>query len=317
MLKRTLSPRNISYKSFFKNKISLSILIFSLLFVLFSIYLITHNTSYKNSIASNPGPTSIDENHAVSENGLKKDSSSINQNTIQNERSFNNANLITDNRGVPVLYYHSVRESADNEVTISPESLRMQLEYIKDQGYITLTLDELKNYLLNSSPIPDKSIVITFDDGYMDNYYNAFPILKNLNMVATIFCITSDLDGSYYLSKEAIREMSDYGIDIESHTVNHPKLNQLTYDKQLSELKESKETLESITGKKVDSIAYPFGDFNDDSVKAAKDSGYTLAFTTKRGLSDRDDNILKLDRIYISSKYDMSTFKEVLAQTKK
>ncbi|MBA8935975.1 polysaccharide deacetylase family protein [Clostridium beijerinckii] len=319
MLKGTLPPKNISYKRLFKNKTSLSILIFSLLFVMFSFYLITHNISYKNSIASNHGSdnTSIDENHVESKNGLEKDPSNIEQNTIQNERSFNNSNLITDNRGVPVLYYHSVREPAENDVTITPENLRIQLEYIKNQGYTTLTLDELKNYLLNNSPIPEKSIVITFDDGYMDNYYNAFPILKNLNMVATIFCITSDLDGSYYLSKEAIKEMSDYGIDIESHTVNHPKLNQLPYDKQLSELKESKETLESITGKKVEAVAYPFGDFNDDSVIVAKNSGYTLAFTTKRGLSDRDDNILKLDRIYISSKYDMNTFKEVLAQTKK
>ena len=64
--------------------------------------------------------------------------------------------------------------------------------------------------------------------------------------------------------------MSNYGIDIESHTVNHPKLDEMTYDKQLVELTESKKTLESITGKKVDSIAYPFGDFNNDSYKSSK-----------------------------------------------
>ena len=195
--------------------------------------------------------------------------------------------------------------------------LKTQLKYIQDEGYATLTLSELKDYILNNSPIPKKSILITFDDGYMDNYDNAFPILKDFNMVATIFCITSNLDGSYYLSKDAINEMSNYGIDIESHTVNHPHLNEMTYDEQLTELIESKKTLESITGKKIDSIAYPFGDFNDDSIKAAKDAGYTLGFTTKRGLSDRDDNPLKLDRIYISSKYDMDTFKEILNKTKK
>ena len=111
--------------------------------------------------------------------------------------------------------------------------------------------------------------------------------------------------------------MSNYGIDIESHTVNHPKLNELTYDEQLSELIDSKKTLESITGKKIESIAYPFGDFNDNSIKAAKDAGYTLGFTTKKGLSDRDDNPLKLDRIYVSSNYDMNKFKEILNTTKK
>lgn len=230
---------------------------------------------------------------------------------------FNNAMLINDNIGVPVLYYHSVAEPSNNEVTITPKMLKTQLEYIKEQGYITLTIMQLKDYLLNNSPIPEKSIVITFDDGYMDNYYNAFPILKEFNMKATIFCITSDLDGSYYLSKEALKEMSDYGIDIESHTVNHPKLDKMTYEEQLSELKESKRTLESITGKTVDSIAYPFGNFNDDSLKAAKSAGYTLAFTTNRGLADRNDNPFKIDRIYVSSKYDMNTFKDVLTKTKK
>lgn len=233
------------------------------------------------------------------------------------ESRFDKAILVNDNIGVPVLYYHSVAESESNEVIISPKKLRTQLKYIKDQGYFTLTMKELKNYLLNNSPIPKNSIVITFDDGYMDNYLNAFPILKELNINATIFCITSNLDGSYYLSKEAIKEMSDYGIDIESHTVKHSKLSKMTYEDQLMELIDSKKTLESITGKTVDAIAYPFGDFNDDSVKAAKNAGYSLAFTTNRGLADRNDSPLKLDRIYISSKYDLDTFKSVLANTKK
>lgn len=246
-----------------------------------------------------------------------KDNSVTNQNVTSFNKSEPIRNLVNDNRGIPVLYYHSVNESADNEVTISPKMLKTELKYIHDQGYITLTINELKAYILNDSPIPDKSILITFDDGYMDNYYSAFPILKEFNMVATIFCITSELDGSYYLSEEAIREMSAYGIDIESHTLTHPHLNKMNYDKQLEELVKSKKTLEEITGKEINSIAYPFGDFNADSVKAAKEAGYTLGFTTKLGLSDRSDNPLTLDRIYISSKYDMNTFKELLNKTKK
>jgi peptidoglycan/xylan/chitin deacetylase (PgdA/CDA1 family) len=236
---------------------------------------------------------------------------------VQNVRSFDKYTLIHDNRGVPVLYYHSINNTVKNELTTTPEKLRTELEYIKDQGYVTITIDELKNYILNNSPIPEKSIVITFDDGYMDNYNNAFPILKEFDMVATIFSIGSELDGSYYLSKEAIKEMSDYGIDIESHTVHHVKLDEMTYDQQLKELQDSKKILESITGKEVSSIAYPFGNFNEDSIKAAKAAGYTLGFTTNRGLSDMDDNPLKLDRIYVSSEYDMNTFKEILAKTKK
>lgn len=225
--------------------------------------------------------------------------------------------LISDNRGIPVLYYHSVNVNSTNEVIITPELLKKHLSYIKNEGYISLTINDVQNYLINNEPIPEKSILITFDDGYMDNYYNAFPILKELNLKATIFCITGSLDGKYYLSEDAIREMSDYGIDIQSHTVNHPHLNELSYDEQLTEMINSKKALEKITNKDVYAIAYPFGDFNDNTIKAAKEAGYTLGFTTKRGLSDREDNILKLDRIYINSNYDLNTFKTILNETKK
>lgn len=225
--------------------------------------------------------------------------------------------LVNDNRGIPVLYYHSVNDTMDNEVTISPELLKKQLEYIKYQGYITLSMNEVENYILDNQPIPEKSILITFDDGYMDNYYNAYPILKELNMKATIFCITSELDGSYYLSEEALKEMSQNNIDIESHTVNHLHLNKLTYDEQLKEMSDSKTKLENITGKKVTSIAFPFGDYNEDSVKAAKNAGYSIAFTTNKGFADRDDNPLELNRIYVNSYYDMNTFISILKQTKK
>ena len=313
MSRKNTSKRNSLIKNISKNKNILTFPIVIFILILGS-YIIYNNIHLKNTATANDDTIKQlnSENDSRSQEYINND-----KNILQHIRTFGEVTLVNDNRGVPVLYYHSVNESADNEVTITPENLKTQLKYIKDEGYVTLTLNELKGYLLNNSPIPNKSIVITFDDGYMDNYYSAFPILKDFDMVATIFCITSALDGSYYLSKEAINEMSNYGIDIQSHTVNHPNLDKMTYDEQLTELKESKKTLESITGKKIDSIAYPFGDFNDYSIQAAKDAGYTLGFTTQRGLSDRDDNPLKLDRIYISSKYDMNTFKEILNKTEK
>ncbi|MBE6063391.1 MAG: polysaccharide deacetylase family protein [Clostridium butyricum] len=233
------------------------------------------------------------------------------------EMPITNTKLVNDNRGIPVLYYHSVNDVITNEVTISPALLRKELEYIKNQGYITLSMNEVENYILNNEPIPEKSILITFDDGYMDNYYNAYPILKELNMKATIFCITSKLDGSYYLSEDAIKEMSQNNIDIESHTVTHTHLNKLTYDEQIKELSESKSKLESIVGKKITAIAFPFGDYNKNSIDAAKNCGYNLAFTTNKGFADRNDNPLELNRIYISSYYDMNTFISVLEKSEK
>lgn len=260
----------------------------------------------------------INKSNTINTVPLNNISSIDSENTsTNNSNRFGNLNLTSQNIGVPVIYYHSVDKNADNEVTITPDMLEEQLNYINDNNYITITMEELYEHLQKNKPIPEKSILITFDDGYMNNYTEAFPILKNLNMKATIFCIGNSLDGSYYLSEEAIKEMSDYGIDIQSHTVNHLHLDTLSYDEQLLELKNSKEILEKITGKEIISIAYPFGDYNEDTIKAAKNSGYKLAFTTNLGLSDRDDNIYELDRIYISSYYDMDAFKKLLNNTSK
>lgn len=225
------------------------------------------------------------------------------------------ANKTINSKGIPVLYYHSVRPTEDNELIISPEKLKEQLEFLKSEGYKSLSLQEFSDYILNNAPVPEKSVLITFDDGYMDNYDNAFPVLKELNMKAVIFCITFKLDGSYYLSNDAIKEMTDYGIDIQSHTVNHDDLSSLNYQDTLTTLKNSKESLESITNSKIYAIAYPFGKFNDSTFDAAKSAGYTLGFITNTGLAKPSDDPLKLKRIYISSEYNLDTFEKLLYDT--
>lgn len=251
-------------------------------------------------------------------NNKETDTVSAEQKEQKEENRFEGLTMTNENVGVPVLYYHSVDPSEANEVIISPEKLKEELTFIKDSGYTTLTISELNDYILNNTPIPEKSIVITFDDGYADNYINAFPILKELDIKATIFVISNftDKDG-YYMTSQQIKEMSDYGIDIQSHTASHSHLNQLTYEEQLSELKTSKEKLESIIGKPIISVAYPFGDYDDNTILASEEAGYSLAFNTNKGLADRDDNPLNLNRIYISSTYSIEDFKEKLTSTDK
>lgn len=251
-----------------------------------------------------------------------EDTDSTKQSTDSTEKNrFENVKLTNEDVGVPVLYYHSVLPDSEvttpNEVTISPQKLKEELKIVKDLGYTTLTLSELTDYLNNNMPIPEKSIVITFDDGYTDNYVHAFPILKELDMKATIFMIAAEVDnGGYYMSSSQLKEMSDYGIDIASHTDHHVYLDSLSYDKQLKELKDSKEKLEKILGKEVTSIAYPYGNYNENTKKAAVAAGYTLAFTTNKGLAKRTNNKVELNRIYVSSNYSLELFKERLLNTK-
>jgi len=228
---------------------------------------------------------------------------------------FEGLTLTNENVGLPVIYYHGVDPAyPGNQLYVSPAQLKEQLQLIKDLGYTSLTMSEVNDYIKNNKAIPEKSILITFDDGYTDNYTYAFPILKELDMKATIFVITSGTDnGNYYVSSDQIKEMSAYGIDIESHTVSHDHLNTISYEKQLEELKASKAKIESITKKDVLSIAYPYGDYNEDTKKATIAAGYSIAFTTDTGLADRTDNPVTLNRIYVDSRNSIDIFKNRLS----
>lgn len=288
------------------------LLVLSLLIIATALVSIFNYNKKTDTTLDNSTEASIEDTDNISSEVVSNDSTE--------ENRFENIKVTNEDIGVPILYYHSVLPDAEvatpNEVTISPEKLREELMLVKELGYTTLTMSEFTAYINDNKPIPEKSILITFDDGYTDNYAHAFPILKELNMKATIFMIASQVDSGYYMSAAQLREMSDYGIDIESHTDNHVYLDTLSYDQQLKELKDSKEKLEKILGKEVTSIAYPYGNYNEDTKKAAIAAGYTFGFTTNKGLAKRINNKVELNRIYVSSNYSLELFKERLLNTK-
>lgn len=218
-------------------------------------------------------------------------------------------NPIYNENSIPVLMYHSIMYEKDNELRMPKEMFREQMKYLKDNGYTTLTFDELYDFLHNNKPVPQKSVVITFDDGYADNYTNAYPVLKEFGQRATIFMITSVVDkDSSYLTSSELKELDANGIDIEAHTVGHDELSKLSYDAQLKTLKDSKGFLESCLNKNVKYMAYPFGKYNSSTIKAAEEAGYEMAFTTMGGWANKNNGIMTLNRVYISSKAPMSEF---------
>ncbi|EDU38069.1 polysaccharide deacetylase [Clostridium sporogenes ATCC 15579] len=253
---------------------------------------------------SNVDTNNIDKNKAQS----KKQEKSVKESDI---RTFTNGPLIYNNKSIPVLMYHSIDYEKGNELRLPKEQFKEQMKYLKDNGYTTLTLNELYNFLEKNKPIPGKSIVITLDDGYVDNYTNAYPILKELGLNATVFVVTSNIDkDKRTLTSKQIKEMDEAGIQIASHTYNHDKLDDLPYEKQLQTMKKSKDDLEKILNHKVDFIAYPYGKWNEESIKAAKDAGYKMAFTTQGGWSNKQDGIYTLNRVYISSLKGIDNFKD-------
>jgi peptidoglycan/xylan/chitin deacetylase (PgdA/CDA1 family) len=212
---------------------------------------------------------------------------------------------------IPVLTYHSVGNTNGNQLIISPELLDKEMQWLKDNGYTTLTLAEAYRFFSENKPVPKKSVVLTFDDGYVDNYTHMYPILKKYGFKATIFVITDSVDkNSAYLTSTQLKELESNGIAIESHTVDHKKLETLSYQNQLEEMKNSKLFLEGLLKKKVDYIAYPFGTYNDATLQAAKEAGYTMALSMDQGWSNKNNGIYKLHRVYISAFYDMNTFEK-------
>ncbi len=212
-------------------------------------------------------------------------------------------------KSIPVLMYHSITYEKGNPICIPIETFKEQMRYLKDNGYHTITLMDLYKYLMRQKAIPEKSVVLTFDDGYENNYTAMFPVLKNFAFKATIFVITSNIDKYHrFLTSKQLLEMDKYGVDIESHTVNHNNLKMLSKDKQLKTLIQSKKDLKKVLNKEINFFAYPYGRYNKNAIEAVKEAGYTMAFTTDDSWASKNDGILSLHRVDINLFRDMNAF---------
>lgn len=209
----------------------------------------------------------------------------------------------------PVLMYHSIAYEKGNPLRVPGETFDRQMKWLHDNGYQAVTLDALYAEIEKGKPFPEKQVAVTFDDGYADAYTTAFPILKKYGFKATIFMIAGDVGQASWLTAAQLREMSNYGIAVESHTVTHPHLNTLSYEKQLLEMTRARAELEAITGKTVLFLAYPYGDYNAGTEKAARAAGYHMAFTMSGPWDQKPSAILyTFPRVYITS--DMSGFEK-------
>lgn len=212
-------------------------------------------------------------------------------------------------QAVPILYYHSVMQEKGNEVRMPPEQFEAQMAYLQDNGYQSVSLEELYQASYKGGALPEKPFVITFDDGYEDNYTTAFPILTKHRFTATIFMVTSYINGQGFMSWAQLKEVVANGWEIEGHTTNHPYLTKIKASTVSSELKASKELLEKELGQAVNFIAYPYGDLNANVVQAVKDTGYLMAVTTERGWADDKADAWHVRRVYCYASMGMNEFR--------
>lgn len=210
-----------------------------------------------------------------------------------------NVQQISEGPKILVLNYHQV-QTVNSALAVAEKDFEAQMNYLSSNGYVSITPDELYSGLNGEFELPPKPVLITFDDGYVDNYTNAFPILKYYGMRATIFVIPAFV-GKYdnYLTWEQLREMEEHGITVESHTMNHYKLEELPDDEIRSELLNSKQLLEEKLGHPVEFLAYPTGTYNLHIAGIAKAVGYKGAYTIKYGNVDLGSNFYALERVPI------------------
>ncbi|WP_371368824.1 Poly-beta-1,6-N-acetyl-D-glucosamine N-deacetylase [Sporomusa rhizae] len=200
---------------------------------------------------------------------------------------------------VPILNYHKI-DTFYHALSIPPQEFEEQIAYLSLNGYTTITPDDLMAYFNHDKELPEKPILITFDDGYLDNYTNAYPILKKYGFTATIFIVT-DLVGhdERFMTWDQIRQMQQDGFVFGSHTVSHIALTNLPRNQAMDELVNSRKEIERQLGTKVRYFAYPTGAYNQQVEEMVKQAGYRAAFTIRYGQAGIDSNPYALERIPI------------------
>ncbi len=206
-------------------------------------------------------------------------------------------------QNLTILMYHSINDTAIGmpELSVKADAFDEQMHYLAENGYTPIFLDELDELSNYNNPI-----VITFDDGYADNYTYAYPILKKYNMKATVFMVSGYIDSGGFLTKSQIAEMRDL-ISFQSHTVEHCKLSELSLEQVNEQCILSKEALSSVTKKPVYAISYPYGLYTADVSRIAS-KYYNCAVTTTYGYNTADSDRYQLNRIAISREDKLQDF---------
>ncbi|MFH1857998.1 MAG: glycosyltransferase [Candidatus Omnitrophota bacterium] len=218
---------------------------------------------------------------------------------------------------IRVLTYHRVNEvSPADRLSVKTSEFQKQMAHLHRRGYRTLSPEALSE-ALKSGILPEKSVFITFDDGYRDNFTDAFPILKNFDFRATVFVATElvgkERDGHRMLSWDEIREMAGGGVSFGSHTVHHARMNRIPDQEKQKEAEDSRHALEEVLQKKVTAFCYPYGDTDSGATQAAASAGYGLAFTTRPGPVRAHSDRFLLPRTEISGFDSLFDFKKKLA----
>ncbi len=207
---------------------------------------------------------------------------------------------------IPILIYHRVIQKVSSIYDYTPEQLEEQLKYFKENGYSPITALQMVEMMECPELLPEKPVVLTFDDGHKSHYTSVFPLLKKYGCKGTFFIYTNVIaeKSEKQLTWAELREMQRDGMDIQSHTKSHPYLtrtlknesNQAYKKRIIHEFKDSKDIIEKHLQHKVELLAYPYGWFNQTIETLAVQAGYRGIFTVNWGTNLLSENLLRIKR---------------------
>jgi peptidoglycan/xylan/chitin deacetylase (PgdA/CDA1 family) len=213
-----------------------------------------------------------------------------------------------------ILMYHMISEpqtKAEIRYACAPKQFEKHIQMLLSEGFMPISIQAVENYYTQHIPIRDKSFLITLDDGFEDNYTNAFPILQRYNTPAVIYLATGLLGKTNQwmrtptfserkmLSWRQIQEMANQGIHFGSHTVSHPKLTELDDASVNKELVQSKQIIEDQLGLECMHFAYPYGLLTEKTRELVQQAGFKTACSTRSGFNNASRDPLVLHRIEV------------------
>ena len=214
------------------------------------------------------------------------------------------AATILARREVPILCYHQIRDykPTDGKIgrpyIVPPADFAQQMQALADSGYHTILPDQLNEYLTTGKELPSKPVMLTFDDTRLDQYTAALPELNKHGFKGVFFIMTVSLGRPGYMSKEQVKELSDKGHTIGSHTWDHKNVKTYTDTDWPVQIAKPSKQLQEITGKPIEYFAYPFGLWNKEAIPHLKEHGFKGVFQlyAKR---DENDPLFTIRRIIV------------------
>jgi peptidoglycan/xylan/chitin deacetylase (PgdA/CDA1 family) len=207
----------------------------------------------------------------------------------------------------PILMYHYISEppaDADiyrKDLSVSPARFESHLRLLKERGYHVVTLDDLLGFLANGAPLPAKPVILTFDDGYTDNYTYAYPLLRKYDMVGHFFIISDFVNQARpgYMTWPQIAEMASGGQRIGSHSRDHPDLKGKAVDYLVWQALGGLEAIQERIGGHPRWISYPAGSYDDQVIAVYKSAHYWGGLSTEQGATHTLDRIFALKRVRV------------------